>query len=590
VYQLNVVCMDIVSHLPSYDLPHRVHLAKVYPFKDPSGSTATVYGHETGLTVVWKGGPPIQDRECCDSTRTYIPRELNGDLGGKEQASQQEKPEADEPIVFHLDLHMSTPVLDLCFPPVSQFEDSTPHILCDYITVVAACSDMRVRVVRIPLRPERVSHPETVWDELTIATISLASVPNCVAATWTPSLDTFDEPGWEEVNAEDISLQQVSMPIHFDLLVAACTQEAGGKLSITRIPLEYQAGNFFPSQNQYLRNAAHKLSFNTSIYPSEDHTALLISHSTCVSVYAPHMRSDTWLAYLSTPFAISKNMDVGAPILTQRKRILDAQWIATGQNIFVLLADGEWGIWDFTGLSLSQTSVSNSSFMLHGYVGPNTTSSVQETEFSVKGLGTEGSSLVPMTSETRHSKEDLISLGEEEVVRKISPRGGISLHQITSASGKHIKESITIWYNNKIYMIPSLQDFWKHVSEATRGSGESLLGPRLSRIDGVDLFGEALTSVAQLPDRENLVITAEHKLLFVSNDFSNTASIAKLPSKISPINFSLPGSRVEKDQILLTEGALDLNGLGRLLDDMKGDNKTLLGRKSGNGNETQCPV
>jgi hypothetical protein len=584
MYQLESVYVALFSHLSSYELPHRVHLAKVYPFKDPSGLTAVVYGHETGLTVVWKGQEGLHSKE------EYVPLKFSGASGAEEQDSQQEGLQAHESIVFHLDVHMSTPVLDLCFPPVSLSEDCTPHILCDYVTVVAACSDMRVRVVRIPLRPERVSQPETVWDELTVATISLTGIPHCVAATWTPSLDPFGEPGWEDVHAEDISLPQAPMPTNFDLLLAACTQEAGGKLSITRIPLEFQAGNYFPFQNQYLRTPAHKLLFNTSTYPSEGHSDLLISHLTSASVYAPLMQSGFWLACLSTPFATSKNMDISAPILTQRKRILDAQWVSAGQNIFVLLADGEWGIWDFAGPPPSQTSSSKSSFSLHGYVGSNASSSTQEAESGSKGPRRSCLSLAPMIHNTRLKKEEQPFLGDEETVVKIQPRGGISLHQKVPVLGEDIEESITLWYNNQIYAIPSLRRFWKHVVEAAGQNGEPLLQPKLSCVDGVDLFGETMTSVAQQPDSSNLVITAEHKLLFLSNEVSFAAAMARPISKIPPLNFSLPGSGNTGDQALLKQGALDLNGLDRLLNDMLGTEKTPSVRNGGDFISTHTPV
>jgi len=48
------------SNAIRYELPHRVHKAVIYPIKAPTGSTVILYGHETGVGVVWRGGRPLK--------------------------------------------------------------------------------------------------------------------------------------------------------------------------------------------------------------------------------------------------------------------------------------------------------------------------------------------------------------------------------------------------------------------------------------------------------------------------------------------------------------------------------------------------
>ena len=43
-----------------YELSHRIHGAQIYPVKAPNGSTIILYGHETGVGVIWRGGRPLK--------------------------------------------------------------------------------------------------------------------------------------------------------------------------------------------------------------------------------------------------------------------------------------------------------------------------------------------------------------------------------------------------------------------------------------------------------------------------------------------------------------------------------------------------
>jgi hypothetical protein len=222
--------------------------------------------------------------------------------------------------------------------------------------------------------------------------------------------------------------------------------------------------------------------------------------------------------------------------------VLDAQWVSNGQRIIALLADGEWGIWNYTyALRTSATQpYANSEFAIHGFIQ------------------------------------------EAEQVGKLSPRGGMSVQQTMTGSGE-IEESVIAWYNKKIYAIPSSQKAW---ARATQLGEENDIRLQTSPIKGFDLCGEALTSVAQL-SATRFVITAEHKLLFLSSK-SSTPTIDPQP-KFSPFNSTLLDPI--EDQRLLTTGALDITGLERMLDSMMSvREKTQQHTWNSNGSRSGSPL
>jgi hypothetical protein len=46
----------LILSASSYQLPHRVYAATSYPVLSPNGSAIIIYGYDTGLRIVWRGG------------------------------------------------------------------------------------------------------------------------------------------------------------------------------------------------------------------------------------------------------------------------------------------------------------------------------------------------------------------------------------------------------------------------------------------------------------------------------------------------------------------------------------------------------
>ncbi|KAI9853527.1 MAG: hypothetical protein M1830_006658, partial [Pleopsidium flavum] len=125
----------------TYELPHRIHTAKVYPVKSPNGSTIIVYGHEHGLRILWRGGRPLKSVAAVPEKEKEKPK-VNGankdvimiiDSDDEEPAPkptdtfkntptfEDEESEYDPsapylPIVQHLDLPLGAEIIHISFP------------------------------------------------------------------------------------------------------------------------------------------------------------------------------------------------------------------------------------------------------------------------------------------------------------------------------------------------------------------------------------------------------------------------------------------------------------------------------------------
>ncbi|KAI9851966.1 MAG: hypothetical protein M1838_002255 [Thelocarpon superellum] len=280
----------------SYELPHRVHVARVYPVRSPNGSAVIVYGHANGLRILWRGGRPFQAPA---ETASSQPETSNGagsdvimiidsdeDEPGKGASAPpvEEGFEAEElmdpcapfpPIIQYLDLPLGTEVLQLSFPPVPPeaahtSHSSVPLMMAHKLFMVAACSDQTVRLISLPLTPpshglkasrERAGsttaakHGLGRWDEQVVmlgSSTALQDVPRGVDLTVTPRESTLvdegdgddEDAGMEDRHTTRARSRQRSTdtdPINgdqeWDLLVAAHSPEVSGMLFIFRAPI-----------------------------------------------------------------------------------------------------------------------------------------------------------------------------------------------------------------------------------------------------------------------------------------------------------------------------------------------------------------
>ena len=282
----------------SYDLPHRVHTAKVYPVPSPNGSTIVIYGHEHGIRVLWRGGrsfkppsdPPKQDKSASngvnndsimilDSDEEDIP--ANPGPSSQDEAKFEEIEEPRDPgapyspVLQHLDLALGTNVLHLSCPNIASGRlqapySSLPSILSQKVVLVAGCSDNTVRLVTLPLMPpipaskERdgvLTHAHDVkaglgrWGEQVIVVggqSAFQDIPNAVDLKMTPRDGPLDdekelegEDGEERRTTRSMSRQRPSSSRgqalgedqEWELLIAAHSPETSGLLLLFKAPI-----------------------------------------------------------------------------------------------------------------------------------------------------------------------------------------------------------------------------------------------------------------------------------------------------------------------------------------------------------------
>lgn len=329
----------------SYDLPHRIHVAQIYPITSPNGSTIIIYGHDNGIRVLWRGGQPLKQ---AGTPKTVVPRvdATNNDsimiidsddeqpqssaAPGGEAVYKSEEEEFDPfqpypPIVQHIDLTLDTEVLHLALPRIPSVTplrsaESIPPLFSQKIVCTVACADCSVRVITLPLAPpsesrkmrQQLGKDESRWGEemVTIGGQSgHQSIPNSVSMTWTvrgptPSVDdvgVYDGDRVDETDSRSAPRRLGYQPSsqddvrEWDLLIASHSLDITGLLLITRIPLVSEGdwhsiatGHAFPSQTKYLSSPASRVVFNPSHYPSKRHSQLLVADTRgIVRIYDP---------------------------------------------------------------------------------------------------------------------------------------------------------------------------------------------------------------------------------------------------------------------------------------------------------------
>ncbi|PWY79372.1 hypothetical protein BO94DRAFT_521572 [Aspergillus sclerotioniger CBS 115572] len=387
----------------SYQLPHRVHTAKGYPLLAPNGSSIIVYGYETGLKVIWRGGRPFSN-EKSSTPRVDRPRKPSNanddavmiiDSDDESTAETQHTQQDEEPdyqfeedesevdpihpyedVLRQIDIPLGSRVLELAVPRIlpetaRSSLDPFPPALTKDIVVAAVCADYSTRIVTLPLLP-----PHPTQSEIGIQTVSISGgvshqeTPRGVSATFT--YQEFDQQDQDSSRTQGASRSSTG---RWDLLVATHSAESSGLLIVHRIPIteeETASGAVYhlrddeiETRRRYLPAPAVNVSFNPSGYPAPRHSTLLVAfHSGCLKIYscftvkplkasrrssAPQSDFETsetegrWLISLYPGFEQS------ASGLARRKTIINAEWVLGGRAILVLTSDGEWGVWDIEG-------------------------------------------------------------------------------------------------------------------------------------------------------------------------------------------------------------------------------------------------
>jgi hypothetical protein len=322
-----------------------VHDATIYPVKAPNGSTILLYGHETGVSVIWRGGRALK-KSSPPPKQAQKSQKVNGasndaimiidsdDDEPAKAASVQTMPQAefedeeeeldpDEPypsVIQQVRLSFNTEVLHIAVPQIAptstlRTAESTPSVFSKKLVFTATCADSTVRVVTLPLSPppdsakDKALSASSQYGEEVIKFHGHQSIARGVTMTWT----SRGEPSAKYENDDDMEIDaegdvgatagqrrqqlsrlrsQPSAAAGFDLLVATHSAELGGLLKIWRFELTETSVNnahpIAPYKTITLRKPASRIAFNTAQYPKRRHSQLLITDLTGTArVYDP---------------------------------------------------------------------------------------------------------------------------------------------------------------------------------------------------------------------------------------------------------------------------------------------------------------
>ncbi|KAI1812216.1 hypothetical protein GGS20DRAFT_42768 [Poronia punctata] len=530
----------------TYNLPRRIHTVHTYPVLSPQGATILIYGHDTGITIIWRGG-----RRLKPEVKEAVAKPANGKQNGRVPQdavmiidSDEDDEPANEPFVDNpqfveqldedstfpeftqtLDLefqaavqHISTLPITPCLAEDASWEGT--DILKEKMVFAVSCATREVFLVTLPLVPP--SHQSKTRKELqesllagrggngkwgeTLTLLSGQQKPSDGLAM------TLIRP--RPTDRSKSSDRSRSTPRHHHhVIVAAHTREASGTLRLWDVPLEATAKTgpqIEAFQIEYLPRPLVSVAFN----PTHSTQLLCNASPHAVRIYDYHVPSmppddisegpfpsqGSWLISFYAPFIKNSKM---------RKPVLAASWAARGRAIFVLLADGQWGVWDVDGVSPqgpAHFGKPNSGilgdaiteFSVSGFVeGTNSlrTTASQRTSGSVTDF-------VPMTPHTR--RDAFSSLVGPE--RLATVRGGVVVTPLPASATTTSDESVTLWIGSSdhVFTIPGLLKFWDAQIRKGAGGGVNLFSgaqpTRMIRLTDlpVGLMGEACTGVSAI--------------------------------------------------------------------------------------------
>ncbi|KAI0538562.1 hypothetical protein GGR58DRAFT_292439 [Xylaria digitata] len=531
----------------TYNLPRRIHTVHTYPVLSPQGATILIYGHENGVTLVWRGG-----RRFKTEIQEAAAKGVNGKQNGRppqdavmvidsdEEDAAPTEPFVDQPqfeetlddestypeISQTLDLEFDTAVLHISTLPLTPClaEDAScegTDILKEKIIFTASCATREVFLVTLPLVPPsplskaRKDLQESLlagkagngkWGETVTLLAGQQKPSDGLAMTLIRPRPAYDRSKSSERS------RSTSRAVH-RVVVAAHSREASGTLRLWDVPLEVTTKpgqQIEPFQTEYLPKPLLSISFN----PTHSTQLLCNASPNAVRIYdynvasmppddiseGPFPSQGSWLISLYPPFVRQS---------TSRKPVLAASWVARGRAIFVLLADGQWGIWDIDGVSPQGSA--HFGMPGSGIVGD------AITQFNISGYvegtsplrnpasqRTSGSALefVPMTP---HSRRDAFSsISGPERLATVS--GGVLVTPLPSSTTTTTDENVTLWIGSSdhVFTIPGLLKFWDAQIRKGAGGGVNLFSgaqpTRMIRLTDllVGLMGERCTQVGAI--------------------------------------------------------------------------------------------
>ncbi|RMZ89808.1 hypothetical protein DV736_g2970, partial [Chaetothyriales sp. CBS 134916] len=399
----------------SYVPANGVVSAHVYPRRASNGSLVIVYGHETGLRVVWYAGRKFKPQED-EAPNSNGKSKSNGhgshdieviDLDDSDDESQTTKApvaatfEAEEEevdpleayrhVLRHLDIHLGAAALHLAQPEASLDSldaNRYPEVLQDNLVVAVACSDLSIRLVTCPLQPPR---PEL--DSPSVVGVQIVKIQHGSAGFHqdfvTSIAMTFTD--HQDDSTDDDDQQDSTLPDpEWTFLIASTSDTAAGLLLVHQVSVHGKSLSTDPQDLVLLRRerlrlplSAARLAFNDSLSASERHSTVLITvpDASCAKIYQVfsglqstnnRRKSNATIDSMSSRGSLHNPSSQNGKILlglvpgfvsstdaslpARRKRVLDSKWIMGGRAVLALLEDGEFGIWDVEAVGPTSTS------------------------------------------------------------------------------------------------------------------------------------------------------------------------------------------------------------------------------------------
>lgn len=575
-----------------------------------------------------------EEQEAAKPTESYTDNPVFQDEEEEYDASRPY-----DPIIQELDLSLGVEVLHLSFPHLPPelhrtTLESLPKLLTTSMIIATACSDSTIRILSIPITPpspQSIARPElrtgftvphtgrghfgeqmvvipSVADYQSISkgiSITLSSqILQSVENSYVADVDR-DNPRTQSRNSSRSRTRSRSRPANGDhsweFLLASHSDDPSGLLLIYRIPFAGDIlGNgsgtrepMIPWRIENLASPATSVNFNPSPFPSPRHSLLTVAESRgAVRVFDCKPQSDfnqgSWVFSLYPGFQTSLDR------IATRKKVLCAQWVLGGKAIIVLLAEGEWGVWDLENAgpkanhNIQSASLGGASlaFAISGWVGSSPVSKSLVKTSSRRNDNT--SRLTPMTPGTRKARQEALFSDSATTANAQTDglsRGGLFVSVVyNSSNSKADDESLLLWYGDSVTVIPSLFTHWQ---SKVKGSG-NLFGAgargQPQEYNNIQLRGEVRNGVSIIPKLYQnhgakadaatsieILVTGEHRLI-----------IAGPPLKPPVPTTTVPPESLSKstDQHLLTRGELDVDGMERIISGMSN------GHSGGHGNGT----
>ncbi|KAF8444268.1 hypothetical protein BGX38DRAFT_1143661 [Terfezia claveryi] len=441
----------------TYDLPHRVQCSKYYPVSPQPSSTSknaatpsiVVYGHDQGVTVVWKGfkvqqkaaseEPELNSRipqprgsrkrpstQSQDLENTGRRRRLRRNVNSPEETEDiwqdilmSKGPtgsrQAKGPIPFSTaqtqnpqkethtqTVHLGTAVHGLSFLPSTVLSSITPNISVENLVIISDDGS-------VPLSSRLLKNNIVMAIICSDNSVRLISLPLLPTPSATPQILTVSGISAHRTLPTAVSLALAPTPPKpdqartglsgapsYEFLIASVSPDISGRLLLWRVALttsQPRSHNDAPIRFVKpiaphvvpLSHPAVHVSFNPSSSSSLSRHHLLIADNNG-GLRVYDTDKRQWLLTLYMDFPPHGQM---------RKKILGAEWCLDGQAIVVLSGDGEWGIFELHGKGkilpcgkVGETVESSSNGKRRYGLGGNTIFSGSSTASSSTGGGT----------------------------------------------------------------------------------------------------------------------------------------------------------------------------------------------------------